>query len=216
MYRVVKNSSLNQLEKDVCGFRKRGWLPSGNVNKMEIGGKPMFVQAIYLNQIATEEKLKDESKDKVFNTEEADSIYVEFKRLIENHFLLKQELNKVLNSYGYKEELMSSKLYLKGELPVFSNKGFMLPLQIEEDLELVDDDTVYTSKDKHLIIAIFIISFRYKYISFRYKYSMPGIGLITIDKTINKILENHDIQTCKISDFLGNLKEGDKDEARNL
>ena len=48
MYKIIKEKKLETLEKKVAILvNTRGCIPSGNVNKLEINGEPMFVQAIY-------------------------------------------------------------------------------------------------------------------------------------------------------------------------
>ena len=48
MYKIIKEKKLETLEKKVATFiNTMGCIPSGNVNKLEINGEPMFVQAIY-------------------------------------------------------------------------------------------------------------------------------------------------------------------------
>ena len=48
MYKIIKEKKLDALEKKVAILvNTRGCIPSGNVNKLEINGEPMFVQAIY-------------------------------------------------------------------------------------------------------------------------------------------------------------------------
>ena len=48
MYKIIKEKKLETLEKKVATFiNTMGCTPSGNVNKLEINGEPMFVQAIY-------------------------------------------------------------------------------------------------------------------------------------------------------------------------
>ena len=48
MYKIIKEKKLETLEKKVATLiNTMGCIPSGNVNKLEINGEPMFVQAIY-------------------------------------------------------------------------------------------------------------------------------------------------------------------------
>lgn len=48
MYKIIKNKKIGDLEKKVeVLVRTLGCLPVGNVNKIEIDGEPMFVQAVY-------------------------------------------------------------------------------------------------------------------------------------------------------------------------
>ena len=48
MYKIIKEKKLDALEKKVAILvNTMGCIPSGNVNKLEINGEPMFVQAIY-------------------------------------------------------------------------------------------------------------------------------------------------------------------------
>ena len=65
MYKIIKEKKLETLEKKVATFiNTMGCIPSGNVNKLEINGEPMFVQAIYkkVEQAITTKNMLDVEK----------------------------------------------------------------------------------------------------------------------------------------------------------
>lgn len=48
MYKIIKEKKIEALEKKVAMLvNTMGCIPSGNVNKLEINGEPIFVQAVY-------------------------------------------------------------------------------------------------------------------------------------------------------------------------
>lgn len=67
MYKIIKNKKIGDLEKKVETLVKTlRCIPVGNVNKIEIDGEPMFVQAVYKKV----ENKKMESNDNLAETSE--------------------------------------------------------------------------------------------------------------------------------------------------